>query len=195
MKQSFMPQLLSRLILPALLVSIFFARGQAGVPPKEIAVGMHAPAFTLKDQNDREFSLDEMLKQGPVAVVFIRSIDWCSYCQIQTVQLSEHLAEIRATGGQVVVVCYDAPAKVKRFAERRKLAVPVLSDVDSKAIDAYAMRALRGGGDQIGSAVHGTFVIDRSGIVRSKPYLTSYEGDSAVEMLVNALKDAGKSKS
>ena len=60
MKQSFMPQLLSRLILPALLVSIFFARGQAGVPPKEIAVGMHAPAFTLKDQNDREFSLDEM---------------------------------------------------------------------------------------------------------------------------------------
>ena len=136
-----------------------------------------------------------MLHQGPVAVVFIRSVDWCSYCQLQTVQLSDHLAEIQATGGQVVVVCYDAPEKVKRFAARRKLAVPILADTDSKTIDAYAMRAFKGVGDQIGSAQHGTFVIDKSGIVRSKPYLTSFDGDSAVEMLINALKDAGKTKS
>jgi peroxiredoxin len=164
-------------------------------PPKEIAVGDLAPAFTLKDQNDQEFSLAEMLKHGPVAVVFIRSIDWCSYCQLQTVQLSEHFADIKATGGQVVLVCYDAPEKVKRFAQRRKLAVPILADTDSRTIDAYAMRALRVAGDQSGSAQHGTFVIDKSGIVRSKPYLTTYEGDSTVEMLVNALKAAGKEKS
>jgi peroxiredoxin len=159
-----------------------------------ITVGDRAPAFTLKDQNDAEFSLDEMLTHGPVAVVFIRSIDWCSYCQLQTVQLSDHLADFKATGGQVVVVCYDPPEKVKRFAQRRKLAVPILADSDSKTIEAYAMRALKGVGDQIGSAQHGTFVIDQSGIVRSKPYLTSFEGDSAVEMLVQALKAAGKKK-
>ena len=170
--------------------------GQAGeatlAPVKEITVGERAPSFTLKDQNDREFSLETLLKTGPVAVVFIRSVDWCSYCQLQTVQLSDHLAEIRATGGQVVVVCYDPPEKVKRFTARRKLAVPILADVDSKTIDAYAMRALKGVGNQIGSALHGTFVIDQSGIVRSKPYLTSFEGDSAVEMLITALRDAAK---
>jgi peroxiredoxin len=162
--------------------------------PRGINVGVPAPSFTLKDQNDQEFSLEAMTKKGPVAVVFIRSIDWCTYCQLQTVQLSENLPKIQATGGQVVVVCYDPPEKVKRFTKRRKINVPVLSDTDSKTIDAYAMRALKGNGNQIGSAQHGTFVIDQSGTIRSKPYLTSFEGDGALEVLVSALKEANTTK-
>lgn len=158
----------------------------------EIAVGERAPTFTLKDQNDREFALDAMVKRGPVAVVFVRSIEWCVYCQLQTVQLSKNLPRIQGDGGQVVVVCYDAPEKVKRFARLRKIAVPILSDADSKTIEAYAMRAASGSGDQIGSARHGTFIIDQSGIVRSKPLLTSFEADAAVDALVSALKDAKK---
>jgi len=161
---------------------------------KTIAIGDRAPSFTLKDQNDREFSLETMLKKGPVALVFIRSIEWCSYCQLQTVQLSENLSKIQATGGQVVFVCYDAPEKVKRFAHRRKINVPILSDAGSKTIDAYAMRALSGSGNQTGSAQHGSFVIDQTGIVRSKPYLTSFEGDAAVDALVSALKNAVTTK-
>ncbi|MDB6067656.1 MAG: putative peroxiredoxin [Pedosphaera sp.] len=192
MNKSFTLHMLRSAALMVLLavsaIAVDCALAQAG----EIAVGARAPSFTLKDQNDREFSLEAMTKKGPVAVVFIRSIEWCSYCQLQTVQLSEHLAEIQSGGGQVVVVCYDIPEKVKRFAHRRKIKVPVLSDADSKTIDAYAMRALNGTGDQTGSAQHGTFVIDTSGIVRSKPYLTSFEGRAAVDALVGALKEAGK---
>lgn len=170
------------------------AFGDPSTHPKEIVVGERAPAFTLKDQNDREFSLEAMIKKGPVAVVFIRSIDWCTYCQLQTVQLSENLPEIQAAGGQVVVISYDVPEKVKRFAKRRKINVPVLSDAGSKTIDAYAMRSLQGRGDQIGSAQHGTFVIDKSGIVSSKPLLTTFDGHTAVDALANALKDANKTK-
>jgi len=170
------------------------AKGVDGAlpPAREIAIGERAPSFALRDQNEREVSLETMIKNGPVAVVFIRSIDWCTYCQLQTVQLSENLPEIQAGGGQVVVVCYDAPFKVKRFTQRRKIKVPVLSDADSRIIDAYAMRALNGTADQAGAAQHGSFVIDKSGIVRSKPYLTSFEGHLAVDALVSALKEAGK---
>lgn len=170
------------------------ARAVDGNTPatKEIAVGMRAPAFTLKDQTDREYSLETMIAKGPVAVVFIRSIDWCTYCQLQTVQLSQNLAEIEAGGGQVVVVCFDAPSKVKRFTQRRKINIPVLSDADSKTIDSYAMRALTGDGDKAGAAQHGAFVIDKSGIVRAKPLLTSFEGRSAVDALIIALKEASK---
>ena len=187
-----------RIVRPAawmalLAVSLTAVNG-ALAQAREIAIGDRAPSFTLKDQNDREFSLDAMIQKGPVAVVFIRSIDWCAYCQLQTVQLSENLPEIQAAGGQVVVVSYDAPEKVKRFAKRRRINVPVLSDAGGKAIDAYAMRALRGSGDQAGSAQHGAFVIDKSGIVRSKPYLTSFEGSAAVDALVGALKEANQIK-
>ena len=162
------------------------------VQSKEIAVGDRAPLFTLKDQNDREVSLKEMIRKGPVAVVFIRSVTWCTYCQLQTIQLSDNLEEIEAGGGQVVAICYDSPETIKRFSERRKIKVPILSDTGSKIIEAYAMRALTGTGDQVGSARHGTFVIDQSGVVRSKPYLTSFEGRAAVDALVSALKEAGK---
>lgn len=41
-----------------------------------LAVGQKAPPFTLKDQNDREVSLESLLKKGPVALVFYRSADW-----------------------------------------------------------------------------------------------------------------------
>jgi len=178
--------------LSVLSVAVSLPVEGAVTPAREVSVGERAPAFSLKDQNGREFSLETLLKQGPVAVVFIRSIDWCSYCQLQTIQLSENLARIQAGGGQVVVVCYDPPEKVKRFARRRSLQVPILSDADSKTIDAYAMRAVSGSGDQMGSARHGTFVIDQSGIIRSKPYLTSFEGSAAVDALAAALKEAAK---
>lgn len=179
-------------LLVAVLIATLKAVAQEEETPqsKGIRVGDRAPLFTLKDQNDREFSLQKMLKKGPVATVFVRSVQWCSYCQLQTVQLSQNLEKIQAAGGQVVMVCYDAPEKVKRFAERTKIKIPVLSDSDSKTIEAYGMRAVSGAGEQVGSSQHGTFVIDQSGIVRSKPYLTSFEGEGAVAALASALKDA-----
>jgi peroxiredoxin len=123
-------------------------------------------------------------------VVFVRSVEWCVYCQIQTIQLQENKKEIEAAGGQVVFVTYDAPEKVKNFADSKKITLPILSDPGSKTIDAYAMRSIVTVGSQAGSSVHGTFVIDQNGIVRSKPYLTSFEGMAAVDALVNALKEA-----
>ena len=194
MKRSSLLYRFRRSALVALLAMSLQTTTQAAVPPKVIGVGERAPVFTLKDQNDADFSLAVMIKKGPVAVVFVRSVDWCVYCQLQTVQLSENLKKIQSGGGQVVIISYDPPEKVKRFASRRKLKIPILSDADSRTIDAYAMRALNGSGNQAGSAQHGTFVIDKSGIVRSKPYLTSFEGDSAVETLVSALKEANTTK-
>src|SRR5476649_2241442 len=143
---------LRNLLAVALFVAAPTARGQAVPQAHEIAIGQHAPSFTLKDQNDREISLDALLKKGPVAVVFIRSVEWCVYCQLQTIELQRNLKEIEAGGGQVVVISYDAPGKVKRFAGRQKITFPILSDEGSKTIDAYAMRSLRGTGNQDGSS-------------------------------------------
>ncbi|HSU54203.1 MAG TPA: peroxiredoxin family protein [Candidatus Dormibacteraeota bacterium] len=190
MKQSFILRKIGEPISIALLLANLQIVAQAAPQSGQIGVGERAPLFRLKDQNEREVSLETMLKKGPVAVVFVRSIEWCSYCQLQTVQLSQNLEKIQASGGQVVMVSYDPPEKIKRFAQRRKVNVPLLADSDSKTIEAYGMRALTGAGDQMGSAQHGSFVIDKSGIVRSKPYLTSFEGDVAMDALAAALKDA-----
>jgi cytochrome oxidase Cu insertion factor (SCO1/SenC/PrrC family) len=41
-----------------------------------LGIGEKAPRFTLKDQNGKERSLDELLKKGNVALVFYRSASW-----------------------------------------------------------------------------------------------------------------------
>ncbi len=45
--------------------------GQTG-----LKVGAQAPRFSLRDQEGKERTLDELLKKGKVALVFYRSADW-----------------------------------------------------------------------------------------------------------------------
>lgn len=59
-----------------LIASVAGAAEPAAPENTGLAVGQKAPAFTLKDQNDRDVSLDSLLKRGPVALVFHRSANW-----------------------------------------------------------------------------------------------------------------------
>ena len=52
-------------------------QGKAGAEEQTgIKIGEHAPEFTLKDQEGKKRSLDDLLKKGKVALVFYRSADW-----------------------------------------------------------------------------------------------------------------------
>ena len=156
-------------------------------------IGHRAPAFTLKDQNGKEVSLEKLLKKGPVALVFYRSADWCIYCKLQLVQLQRNLKEIETTGGQVVGISYDSAKILKRFSSKEEIAFPLLSDVGSKTIDAYDMRNKDAPKEWEGVASHGTFIIDQQGIVRAKLSLSGYEDRLVVDELVKALKQAQNS--
>ena len=62
-------------------IVLALARGcwAADKAPEEktgLLVGTKAPAFTLKDQNGKDRTLDEFLKNGKVALVFYRSASW-----------------------------------------------------------------------------------------------------------------------
>ena len=68
-------------LFPTLIAVWLLASGATAAEPAApektgLAVGQKAPTFTLKDQNDRDVSLEALLKKGPVALVFYRSADW-----------------------------------------------------------------------------------------------------------------------
>ena len=70
-------QLAAMLIACWLLLTSIAVAAEAAAPEKSgLSVGQKAPTFTLKDQNDRNVSLESLLKKGPVALVFYRSADW-----------------------------------------------------------------------------------------------------------------------
>jgi peroxiredoxin len=123
---------------------------------------------------------------GVVVLVFYRSADWCHYCKRQLVDLQRNLKEIEAGGTQLVGISYDSVAIQKRFANKR-ISFTLLSDSGSRTIDAYNVR------DQNvkdGVAVHATFIIDPKGVVRAKLFQVSYAERSAVDALINAIREA-----
>jgi len=68
-----------RVLAVAVGLCVALSAASADPPPEEktgLKVGEKAPEFKLKDQSGKERELKEMLKDGPVALVFFRSASW-----------------------------------------------------------------------------------------------------------------------
>jgi len=187
------PRLTGLCLLAAVLPLIRLSAEDEAPPVNTgLPVGQVGPAFTLPEQNGKEVSLESLLKKGPVAVVFHRSVDWCMYCKLQMVQLQRILKEIEGAGGQVVGISYDPVEKLKGYAKRSQITFPLLSDAGSKTIDAYDIRYKEAAPEVSGFARHATFILDQKGVIRAKLFQLSYQERPAVDALINALKEARK---
>ena len=177
------------LLAAALLATPLEAAEEAAPADIGLRIGEQAPNFTLKDQNSHEVSLESLLKKGPVAVVFIRSADWCRFCKFELIHLQRNLKHFEAVGGQVVGISYDSTSALKKFADSRGITLPLLSDVGSRTIDAYGVRDNTPSAKP-GFAAHATFVLDQKGIVRAKLLKVIYQEQPGVGFLLDALKEA-----
>jgi len=106
------------------------AKAAAGAP----SVGELLPPFYLPDQEGNIVSLDELLSQGPVAVVVHRG-HWCPYCRINTRALAEARPQIEAAGGQVAAILPDRQQYAAAIRSEAEARFPVLTDMDN----GYAM--------------------------------------------------------
>ena len=185
-----MPWVTVLLLIVAVAATGLESAEQASPEDTGLPIGQAAPAFTLKDQNGKPISLPSLLKNGPVALVFVRSADWCLYCKLQLAQLQRNLKEIQSGGGQVVAISYDSAEKLKRFSDRSKITFPLLSDPDSKTIEAYDIRNKQAPQEWGGVSRHGTFIIDQQAVIRAKLFQVSYQERPAVEGLIRALNQA-----
>lgn len=106
------------------------------------------------------------------------------------VQLQSDLNEIQATGGQLVAISYDSSEILKRFAAKKSIAYPLLSDTGSKTIDAYGIRNKEATGRTSGIPYPGTFIVGTDGVIRAKLFLEGYKERASAEAIVKALKNA-----
>ena len=178
------------LLVAALLPAHLEAAEEAPLAEVGLAIGQRAPAFTLKDQNGKEVSLEVLLKKGPVAVVFYRSADWCMFCKFQLIHLQRNLKQFEDAGGHVVGISYDSTRALKKFADSKAITLPLPSDPGSKTIDAYGVRDKTTSSPEEGFAAHASFVLDQNGIVRAKLLKALYQEQPGVGYLLNALKAA-----
>ena len=89
-------------------------------------------------------------------------------------------------GVQVVGISYDNPAVLKKLSDGAKITFPLLSDPESKTIDAYHIRNEAAKGRAEGVPNPGTFVVDREGVIRAKLFLEGYRDRHTTQALVEA---------
>ena len=159
------PIALITLLLAAVLPA---AEQKASAMMPGLKVGDQAAAFSLKNSAGAEVALADLLKTGPVALVFYRSADWCPFCKKQLQALQADLKNVEMSGVRVVGISYDAPATSAAAAAKLGLTFPLLSDTGSKIIDAYGIRNAEAKGKAEGVPHPVVFIVDRAGVIRAK---------------------------
>lgn len=96
------------------------------------------------------------------------------------------MRSIEAAGIQVVGISYDSPEILKTFSDRSKISFPMLSDPESRTIEAYHIRNEAARGKAEGVPHPGTFILDRQGIIRAKLFLEGYRDRHSTRALIEA---------
>ena len=102
-------------------------------------------------------------------------------------ELQTNLPAIRKQGLALVAISYDSPEILRSFATRKGITYPLLSDPDSRVIRSYGLLNTTVAADSFsfGIPYPGTFVLDRSGNVKSKYFEADFrERYAASDILV-----------
>ena len=125
-------------------------------------VGAIAPDFTLRDQNQQPVTLSSYRDTKNVLLVFF-PLAFTGICQGELDLLRDHLPEFENDDSAALAISVGPPPTHKIWATQSGFLFPVLSDFwpHGEVSQAYGVF-----NDAVGIANRGTFVVDRSGIIR-----------------------------
>lgn len=148
---------------------------QAEMPGPKI--GDQAPfALTAKTKDGEDVSIADLVGEKGLVLVFVRSAEWCPYCQAQLKGLNKISADIEARGFRLAALSYDDPAVLKKFADAQNIQYMLLSDKGSKIIDTYGIRDPQyTEGRAVGVPYASIFVMSPDGKVMGKTVSSDYK--------------------
>jgi peroxiredoxin (alkyl hydroperoxide reductase subunit C) len=127
-----------------------------------IQVGDTAPDFTLKDQNNEEFTLSAFRGKRAVLIVFY-PLAFTGICTGELCAVRDDIEFFQNDAIQVVSISVDSVYAHKIFSEREGYDFPLLSDFWPHGAVAQAYGVFN---DIAGIANRGTFLVDTDGVVR-----------------------------
>jgi peroxiredoxin len=129
-----------------------------------IAVGAHAPDFTLMNQDRQPVTLSAALENGPVVLAFFPAA-FSSTCQQEMCTFRDSMAALGTAKAQVVGISTDTFFALKAWSDQQHFNFPLLSDYNKDVIRLYGVA----NPNMIGLkdiAKRAVFVVDRRAVVR-----------------------------
>ena len=96
-----------------------------------VSVGQPAPEFALKDQSQQEVKLADYKGKKNVVLVFY-PLDWSPVCTNEHACMVNDMKKFEALNAQVLGVSVDSVWSHKAFAEKMKIAYPLLADFNPR---------------------------------------------------------------
>jgi peroxiredoxin len=100
---------------------------RSGIADQALKVGNTIPSFELPDGDGMLWRSEDLLRNGPLVIVFYRG-RWCAYCNTQLVALQEIHSQIAAHGASLVAISPQTQKHSYLTRDMHKLGFPVLSD-------------------------------------------------------------------
>ncbi|MFI6075564.1 peroxiredoxin [Actinoplanes sp. NPDC051343] len=127
-----------------------------------LAVGENAPDFTLKDQNNQDVSLADFKTRKAVLLVFY-PLAFTGTCQGELTEIRDSLPRYANDQVQVLTVSVDSTYSHKIWSLQQGFQFPMLADFWPHGGVAQAYNVFDA---TTGRANRGTFLIDRTGVIR-----------------------------
>ncbi len=132
-----------------------------------IAVGTKAPAFTLKSKSGdalQDISLSDQLGKKNTVLLFF-PLAFTSVCTQEMCDISQGIQEFANLNAAVYGISVDSPFAQEAWAQKERITIPLLSDLNKKVAEAYGtlLPDLIGLGSVSARAA---FVIDKEGVVQ-----------------------------
>jgi peroxiredoxin len=126
-----------------------------------------APAFVLADAWGKTRDLSAEVRAGPVVVIFYLG-STCMACVTHLTEIDVAISRFNTRGVRVLAVSGDTPEfSLERIRKYGDFQIALLSDAGRATASAYGVwNANPNGGKDGGEARHGTFIVDRDGLVR-----------------------------
>jgi peroxiredoxin len=111
----------------------------SGLAERAMHAGDQAPAFQLRDGYGGAFSSREVLRRGPIVLVFYRG-RWCPYCNIDLRAIEAASHDIRSLSASLVVISQQTPDNSLETQRRNRLSFVSLVDAGGKIAHAFGLR-------------------------------------------------------
>ena len=175
-----------------------------GIVDRSLKAGDRIPDFSLPNHLGQERRIGELLADSVLVLNFYRG-GWCPYCNMELHALQQALADIRASGADLVAISPELPDKAMDTQARHALEFEVLSDVGNHVSEAFGLtfelpEQLRpiytsigidvpafNGDDSFVLPVPASYVVDSDGIIRhhfvNVDYTRRLEPDDLLQVL------------
>ncbi|TSE00124.1 peroxiredoxin [Skermania sp. ID1734] len=127
-----------------------------------LPVGTLAPDFTLKDQNNQPITLSDFRGKKNVLIVFY-PLAFTGTCQGELCKVRDELPKFSNDDTEILAISVGPSPTHKVWAAEHGYTFPLLSDFWPHGAVAQAYEVFNA---KAGYANRGTFVVDKSGIIR-----------------------------